>query len=182
MDLWLIRHPRPAVAPDICYGQLDLPLADGALAAILDRLPALPTTTRLRSSPARRCRSLADALHAVPLLDPRLLERNFGHWEGQRWEAIDRDAIDAWAADPWDFAPPGGESTSQLVSRVAAALDEETSLGGQAVWITHQGVIRAAAGRLLALAEQEWMRLNLDYGDAWCFSSGRAGWRQHSRG
>ena len=47
MQLYLIRHPRPLVAPGICYGQQDLPLAEpvhraaAALRAVLhDTHPA----------------------------------------------------------------------------------------------------------------------------------------------
>jgi alpha-ribazole phosphatase len=177
MELWLIRHPRPAVAADTCYGQLDLPLAAGSLAESLRDLPTLPPGARLRSSPARRCRDLAERLHTCPQYDQRLLERSFGSWEGQRWDTIDRGAIDAWADDPWDFLPPGGESTRQLFARVAGALDDELALGGQAVWVTHQGVARVVAGRLLGEADRQWMSLRLDFGGVWCFSRGRQGWQ-----
>ena len=30
MELYLIRHPRPQVAPGVCYGQTDLGLAEPA--------------------------------------------------------------------------------------------------------------------------------------------------------
>ena len=41
MQLHLIRHPRPAVAPGICYGQTDLGLAE-CPATVAERLPPLP--------------------------------------------------------------------------------------------------------------------------------------------
>lgn len=177
MELWLIRHPRPQVAPGICYGQADLAVAAAEAAATSRRLQTLlPGGGRLRTSPASRCRDLARRLHEAPMEDARLLERSFGAWEGLAWEAIDRAAIDAWAADPWDFAPPGGESARGLLARVAAALGEETAAAGRAVWITHQGVARAAAGLLLQLPADEWMRLELPFGGAWQLIEEKGKW------
>ena len=37
MELYLIRHPRPQVAPGVCYGQTDLGLAEPA-AEVAERL------------------------------------------------------------------------------------------------------------------------------------------------
>lgn len=166
MELWLIRHPKPVVAPDICYGRMDLAVVADDLELAVQRLAGcLPP--RLYSSPARRCRALAERLDAAPGLDPRLQERSFGQWEGKTWDEIGRAPLDAWAADPWDYAPPGGESTRMLLARVEAALDEAIDVGHAVAWVTHQGVIRAVAGRLLGLPAECWMKLQLDYGSAW---------------
>lgn len=175
-ELWLIRHPRPRVAADVCYGQLDLEVAAEERAAAAARLPSLPAAARLRSSPARRCLDLARCWQPAPAIDPRLQERAFGAWEGRTWDDIGRAAVDAWAADPWDYAPPGGESTRAFVERVHAALDEELALGGVAVWVSHQGVARAVAGRLLDLPDTEWQALTLGFGDLWRFSRQASGW------
>lgn len=176
MELWLIRHPLPLAAEGICYGRLDLAVAEAETAAAAERLRSLlPADAKLFSSPARRCLDLARRLHAAPLANERLLERSFGEWEGLRWEAIGRPPLDAWAADPWDFAPPGGESARMLMARVAAALaalDDE----GINVWVTHQGVARAAAGMLLELPAEEWMALQLPFGAAWCLTSDGETW------
>lgn len=163
MELWLVRHPPPEVAPGICYGRLDLTVSETALTTTLKKLQ-LPVFDRLRTSPALRCRLLAERLHPAPVKDAALQERHFGDWEGVSWEAMDRLALDAWAADPWDFAPPKGESARMLRERVSAAVSAETSQGGVAVWITHQGVIRAAAGLLMNLPDKTWMSLQVDFG------------------
>jgi alpha-ribazole phosphatase len=179
MDLWLIRHPRPMVAPDTCYGQLDIPVARDELEAACDRLvPALPADARMRTSPASRCRDLARRLHPAPIEDARLRERNFGDWEGLTWDHIGRSALDAWAADPWDFAPPGGESARDLLDRVLGALEEELAIGDRVVWVTHQGVIRAVAGQLLGLPENRWMTLTQDFGAALRLARQPAGWHR----
>ena len=45
MELYLIRHPRPQVAPGVCYGQTDLGLAeptDNHLATIAEATLGAP--------------------------------------------------------------------------------------------------------------------------------------------
>lgn len=139
-----IRHPAVAAA-GTCYGHLDLDCAPGAEDAIRVLLTELPPVRALRSSPALRCRLLADRIATrdrVPaVLDARLRELDFGEWEGRSWSAIDRAESDRWAADPVSNAPPGGETFASLLARVTEAL-AETPPG--AVVVTHAGPIRAA--------------------------------------
>ena len=66
MRLYLVRHPKPRVAPGICYGRLDLELATPAPEAASRIATQLPPGLPLWSSPARRCRDLAEALHPEP--------------------------------------------------------------------------------------------------------------------
>lgn len=145
-----VRHPPLPALQGVCYGQLDAdlprPVFDQAAAAVLPLLPDWPIAT----SPARRCRGLADALHAVrgastahapPRADARLLEMDFGDWEGLRWDAIPRDALDAWSLDVCGYRPPRGESFLVLVDRVRDAL---AALDRPHVIVAHAGVIRAA--------------------------------------
>lgn len=118
----LIRHTAVRSAPGLCYGRLDLDLADTApddIAAVLARLPPLPGALVV-SSPARRCVRLAAAIDPDFRTDPRLLEIDFGAWEGLAWDDVPREMLDAWAADPWGFAPPGGESGQALLARIRA--------------------------------------------------------------
>ncbi len=76
-------------------------------------------------------------------VDPRLAEISFGLWEGQTWPQIrQRDGDRARRRDraPWSFTPPGGESYEDLAQRAQAAVMD---LPGDAVVVTHGGVIRA---------------------------------------
>ncbi|MDH3667893.1 MAG: histidine phosphatase family protein [Paracoccaceae bacterium] len=140
-----LRHPRPAVAPGICYGRTDLDIGPGAADEIAAALVATPAVTGVISSPALRCRALAEALagrDGVTLrLDPRLVEMDFGAWEGLAWDAIGRAESDPWADDPWTIAPPGGESFGALHARVSAALEE---VAPATALVCHAGPIRAA--------------------------------------
>lgn len=133
----LVRHPAVA-AGGRCYGRTDLPVADpGSVAPLAARLAALGGT--VWTSPAARCRMVAAAVGAH-VVDPRLQELDFGAWEGVPWDDVPRAALDAWAADPWGFAPPGGESGSDLVARVtgfARALPP-----GDHVVVTHGGPLK----------------------------------------
>lgn len=139
MILHLIRHPRPLIAPGICYGALDVPAEDAAAVAAVLRAE-LPPGLPLWSSPLRRCRELAGELHTQPVFDERLQEMDFGAWEGRPWDDIPRTELDAWAADVADYAPPGGESPRQLQQRVLAFI--VTLQVAEAVLVTHAGVIR----------------------------------------
>jgi alpha-ribazole phosphatase len=164
--VFLIRHPRPAVAPDICYGASDVGLAADALDCAARLRAALPARIALFSSPLRRCRRLAEALHDAPSYDARLREMNFGAWELRSWNEIPRTELDAWAAAPTTYAPPGGESVSAVSERVGAFLDERIGSGaGDFAAVTHAGVMRIVAGRLQGLGEETWFNLRFGYGE-----------------
>ena len=78
MQLYLIRHPRPDVAPGLCYGRSDLTLAEDAAVVAAALRSLLPGNVPVFSSPLTRCRLLAEALHPAPQFDSRLLELDFG--------------------------------------------------------------------------------------------------------
>ncbi|MCL2523097.1 MAG: alpha-ribazole phosphatase family protein [Betaproteobacteria bacterium] len=139
--LHLVRHPPPQVAAGVCYGALDVPAP--ASPSLIAKLRAeLPPGLPLWSSPQRRCRELAAALHPAPQFDERLQEMNSGAWEGRPWSDIPRAELDAWAADIANYTPPGGESPRQLQQR-ALAFVAELPVTEAAVLVTHAGVIRA---------------------------------------
>jgi alpha-ribazole phosphatase len=150
MKLWLARHAKPLIDPGICYGRQDVaadPAATAECAQVLAGL--LPAGARVTHSPLQRCAQLAQALQERrPDLtyetDSRLQEMDFGAWEGRAWSDIGPAELQAWTDIFADHAVGGsGESTRQVMARVASAFDE---LQGQAdtLWITHAGVIRAA--------------------------------------
>jgi alpha-ribazole phosphatase len=147
----LVRHTAPDVAPGVCYGRLDLGLAAGSDASIAACLTALPPVCRVISSPARRCRVLAEAIAARDgadlRLDDRLWELAFGSWEGVAWDAISRSCLDAWAADPWGYAPGGGETLGLLWERVADFLAVEGTRSDGLAIVSHHGPLRVLAAQ-----------------------------------
>lgn len=161
MRLHLIRHPKPVIAPGVCYGRHDCP-AEGVAETGLALRVTLPAGLPLWSSPLIRCRALAEQLHAHPVIDDRLAEMHFGDWEGRRWDDIPRAELDAWAADVAGYAPPGGESPRDLQRR---ALDFVASLDvPEAVIMTHAGVIRTLLAHWRGLPPERWTELNFAYG------------------
>lgn len=144
----LLRHPKPDIAPGICYGRSDLGLAPeghAAIASITARLAHFAPTAIL-TSPALRCRLLADAIgtahHLTPTIDPALHEIDFGAWEGMAWNDIPRPALDRWASDPLDFAPPGGESGAALLARITTIAARLREMPGAVIIVSHGGPLK----------------------------------------
>lgn len=167
MELYLIRHPRPAVPPSVCYGCSDIGLAEDVTAAAQRLCALLPASYALYASPLTRCRLLADALGAAPVFDARLMEMDFGTWEMQTFDAIGRAALDEWSSDFLGYRPAGGESARDMEQRVLACFEE--LLAGRhehAVIVGHSGPMRAIAAHLLQLPPQRWLALDFAYGTA----------------
>ena len=164
MDLFLIRHPRPAVTPGTCYGRSDVGLAEPVDAAAQRLRGLLPDGTRVFSSPLQRALLLAKAL-GTPSIDPRLQEIDFGEWELRPYAGL-RAQVDQWAADPLGFRPPGGETATEMASRALAALDDIRGRCGEApaAIVAHGGPLRAIAGALLGMDALRWFALDFDYG------------------
>ena len=147
-ELLLVRH-APALHGGTLAGRRDVPADTAetpALAALRARLAALPPRLMV-VSPARRCLWTACLLpmedHAMRT-DHRLIEQDFGTWEGVPFA----DLPDLGPLSPQalaDHRPPGGESFAQMAARVRPALE---SLEGRVAIVAHAGTVRAA----LALA------------------------------
>ena len=153
MRVVLVRHPAPLIEAGVCYGRLDLPLHPDADIERLARDPLLAGSERVWTSPSRRCREVAERMAAalsVPLTaDPRLMELDFGDWEGKPWDDIARADLDRWAADPLGFRVPGGESGAELIARVK---DFYTGLARDCIVVSHGGPLRVLAALLRGAA------------------------------
>ncbi len=164
MELYLIRHPRVAAPDGVCYGQSDWPLAEDA-AAIAARLwGELPSSFHLYASPSERAAALAREL-GRPSYDDRLLEMNFGAWEGVPFETIDPALIEQWAQNPFGFQPPQGESAAEMSVRVLEWWREtyERRLEAEAIVVVgHAGPFKAIAGHLLGLPRERWLALEFE--------------------
>ncbi len=153
LSIALVSHPPVADGDGRCYGRLDLPLADpGAIAPIVAALAPMRGAA-IHTSPLARCRLVAEALAAgwgqLATLDDRLMEMDFGAWEGLAWDEVPRAALDLWAEDVMGFAPPGGETGAALVRRVTDFWQALGARGGTHVVVAHGGplkVLTALAG------------------------------------
>ncbi|RTM00399.1 histidine phosphatase family protein [Ancylobacter rudongensis] len=104
--------------------------------------------------------------------DPRLREISFGRWEGSTWpELRRRDPVSLAArdADPWNFAPPGGESYTELSTRVLAAIGE---LQGDSVVVTHGGVVRAMLHAFAGMPPAQAVELPVRQGAVYLIENG----------
>ena len=167
MNAVLIRHTRIAALAGVCYGRSDVPLADTFTEdarVVRERLPWLPA--EVWTSPAQRCRALAEQLGAAQVrIEPRLHELDFGAWEGRRWEDFHCPESEAWANDPWNLRPPGGETAAELWARVGE-LRAELLAGDtdRIALITHAGVVRAWRGLVTGRPLRELWFAPVEYG------------------
>ena len=168
MDIYLIRHTRTATETGLCYGQSDVALSPGfseELATLQHKLPELTEGCIVFSSPLTRCLQLAETLSANVTTDDRLLELNFGQWEGRRFDAIEPGILRHWADHFVETAPPDGESFTNLCQRIDNFWQELLQEPHEQVLIvTHAGTIRALLARVLALPLANAFQLCIDPG------------------
>ena len=167
--LYLIRHTAPAIAPGICYGQLDLDVAAGFESEANHILNCLPQMELVLASPLLRAHRLAEHLAQAQRCalrgDARLMEKHFGAWEGRPWADIARSEIDAWAADVMGYAPPGGESAQQLMLRVRALLRDVAQLPQRDIaLVAHGGSIRAILAQIAGISLLNTLEWKIGYG------------------
>ena len=139
LTLVLTRHGLTTRSyPEQHLGQtLDVPLsADGRTQAVAlaERLAPI-AFERIIASPLLRARQTAEAIADVPCSTPRppietdrrILEMDYGAWEGLTYAQIDEhDAAKrrAWEADPANLACPGGESGNDVAARARSFLED----------------------------------------------------------
>lgn len=169
MELYLIRHTT-VLAPGRCYGHTDVPLADtfATEAALLQtKLPDAPLGWQVLSSPATRCRRLAEVLWpgAAVVEDARLRELHFGDWENRLWAELPPEELNPWMADFVHQSPPGGESFAGLHERTGALLAEllATPPTQPVALVTHAGVVRSLLCYALALPLAQAFQLAIDF-------------------
>ena len=143
--LWAWRHPRPQAVEGRCIGHTDVrvdPRRTRRLARRIARAARVHDLPKqIWTSPLQRCADVGRWLRRwgwLHRIDARLIEMDFGAWEGRLWGTIPRDQIDAWAHDFPGYAASGGESVRALVVRVAAWQPP-----GVALLVTHAGWMRA---------------------------------------
>jgi broad specificity phosphatase PhoE len=148
VNILLLRHGRTAWNQQgRMQGRADLPLSPEGRAEVAGwHLPDAWALARWLSSPLRRASETAALLtdHAVDI-EPRLVEMDWGAWEGRTLAELRDEAPEAMAANEalgLDFRPPGGESPREVRARLERLLTDLTD--ELVVCVTHKGVIRAA--------------------------------------
>ena len=131
-------------------GRADLPLSPAGRAQVLGwRLPEAWGNARWLSSPLRRATETAALLTNGPVAtEARLIEMDWGAFEGRTLADLRTNAPAAMAANEargLDFRPMGGESPREVRARLESLFAELAQPdAGDAICVTHKGVIRAA--------------------------------------
>lgn len=115
-------------------------------------------------------------------MDDRLVELDFGDWEGQRWADINRADFDLWSSDYVTQNVPGGESWGDVRKRVESFLNDLRESPGPdrltaadallahndpsapTAVIAHAGVIRAALSIVLDIPLKATWRISVPFG------------------
>ena len=164
--LAFVRHGQTAInAGGRLQGRLDAPLSElgiaqaNALAAAFAREPV----TRIVSSPLVRARDTAAAIAArhdlAVEIDERLIELDYGAWDGVALTDVTPEEWAAWRADP-SFTPPGGESLVYVTARIAS-FTADVLADDLVVAVSHVSPIKAAVCCALAVDERATWRMQL---------------------
>lgn len=147
-------------------GRLDAALSPlgAAQARALGRGFASLPVTRVLTSPLQRARDTAAEIaraHRLAIeVDERLIELDYGAWDGLALTDVSPDEWARWRADS-DFAPPGGERLSDVAARVASFCAEVLS-DDLVVAVSHVSPIKAAVCAALGVDDRVTWRMQLD--------------------
>lgn len=115
----------------------------------------------VRTSPLLRSRQTADVIASacgvVPGVDDRLIEIDWGTWEGRAVGRIDRAETERLRADAGTATE--GESLASLGERVASFCTEALSQDGVVVAVTHVSPIKAAVAWALGAPHEAAFRM-----------------------
>jgi alpha-ribazole phosphatase len=162
-ELWVWRHPKAQGAAGRCIGCTDLPVDPRRARRLAHRIRRVARQLQLPRevsvSPLRRCRDVGRWLRRwgwTFKVDARLLELDFGTWDGLDWSRVPWAEVEAWQADLLQQAPGGGESLARLAARVH---DYVTDTDAARIVVTHGGWINAllhVPPGLQTLAAEDW--------------------------
>jgi broad specificity phosphatase PhoE len=188
--LVLIRHAPTAATRAFAF-PADEELDERGVQAAAELRVSAPTGHEVLSSPSRRClATAAGAGLADPVVEPLIAECDFGDWAGRTLDGLPDDEVAALMTDP-DAAPHGGESLRTFYGRIAGWLDEQASLDGGALVVTHGGVIKAAVVHALGAPVEAFWRIDVTplhvtelhaHDDRWTLTRANAGSDPISRG
>lgn len=190
MELYLIRHPETIAPKGTCYGRTDFPLkypVEDTADSTFSYLP--PNFDHFIASPAPRAVKLANALLSkyipnqnrmdiVMHTDERLLEMDFGDWDGKLWEEIPRKETIPWMKDFVNARTPNGEAFTDLIQRVDLFLEDWKPNGilkqkweeknnqklNSIIVVCHSGPIRAILCRINGTPHEEAFKSPVDFG------------------
>ena len=148
--LLVLRHgPTDWNARGAIQGRADPPLSSAGRDRVRRwRLPPGYETASWIASPLKRAMETARILGGEPAPEPRLLELDWGGWQGKNLAELRADPamnMAAREAKGLDFQPPGGESYRMVQQRLLPWLSDCRADPRQepTVAVCHKGVILA---------------------------------------
>lgn len=190
--LYFVRHGQTDWnAENRLQGQSDIDLnAIGRMQAAvngrrLKELVADPSRFDFVSSPMRRAREtmeIARGQMGLPAdayrLEPRLVEVNFGEWQGFTYAELEKGSpgfANLREQDKWNVVPPGAgaESYEMLADRVRPWLQ---SIAQPTVCVAHGGVARAILKEVNGLGGDEAAHLDIPQDKVLRIEGGKAEW------
>ena len=158
------RHGQTAPNRDgLVLGRADPELTEGGrrqAERLAEALAGEPVTAVL-TSPLLRARQTAEAVSAacgLPVtVDDRLVEIDWGTWEGRPAGSLAVADVDRWRADDSserrsaDPVAPEGESLTSLTARVESFCLDMLETEGHVVAVSHVSPIKAAAAWALGV-------------------------------
>jgi probable phosphoglycerate mutase len=162
-----VRHGEtPPNRAGLLLGRSDAALTDRgrAQAERLSKLFAGWGVERVLTSPLRRARDTAAPIAAAcergVEVDERLIEIDYGDWEGSPFGDLEPAVVARWRRDG-SFAPPGGESLETVAERIASFCDECLD-DRVVVAVSHVSPIKAAVTWTLRVPPELAWRMRLD--------------------
>ena len=129
---------------------------------------------RVLTSPLRRARDTAAPIAAfcdrAVEVDERLIEIDYGEWEGRSFGDLEPAVVTRWRADG-GFAPPGGESLEMVAQRVESFCDEWLD-DRVVVAVSHVSPIKAGVTWTLRVGPELAWRMRLDVASITRISAG----------
>ncbi len=146
--LLVLRHgPTEWNERGVLQGRADPPLSAKGRAQVESwRVPADFEGSGWIASPLLRAMETARLMGAAPMPEPRLVEMDWGAWEGRSLDDLRADPTIDMArreASGLDFQPPGGESYRMVQNRLQPLLQELAAAEGATVAVCHKGVMQA---------------------------------------
>lgn len=165
--LTLLRHGRTeANASGLLQGRIDNELDATGHAQASAAAEALGPVDRVIASPLLRTCQTAGYLDLTGgrgvELDDRLIELDYGSFDGRPLSDISSTMWQQWMRDP-TFVLPGGESLLSLRERVWACLEEviESAADEHVVLVSHVSPIKASVQWALGVSDEISWRLSL---------------------
>jgi broad specificity phosphatase PhoE len=162
-----VRHGQTALNREgRLQGRLDAPLSEAGMEqarAVAARLASDPIA-RVISSPLQRAQQTAQAIAVVQgvavEIDERLIELDYGEWDGVPLNVVPVDAWATWRSDP-TYSPPGGESLVDVTARISEFLADVGSNDELVIAVSHVSPIKAAVCLALGADERASWRMQL---------------------